>query len=88
VTAVYALVFSLLGLSSVLTVVRLVRGPGVLDRIVGLDVLVTLFAAGIAADAARREDGTGLPVLLAVALLGFVGSITAAHLVEEREGMR
>jgi multicomponent Na+:H+ antiporter subunit F len=88
VTAVYYVVFLLLGLSALLTVVRLVIGPGVLDRIVTLDVLVTLFAAGIAAEAARREDGTGLPVLLAVTLLAFVGSVTAAHLVEEREGMR
>ncbi|MCX2968255.1 MULTISPECIES: monovalent cation/H+ antiporter complex subunit F [Streptomyces] len=87
-TAVYAVTFALLGLAAVLTTVRLVRGPGVLDRIVSLDVLVTLLAAGIAVGIAVRSDGSGVPVLLAVALLAFVGSVTAAHLVERREGMR
>ncbi|MBW1603967.1 sodium:proton antiporter [Streptomyces sp. JJ66] len=87
-TVVYALTFALLGIAALLTTIRLVRGPGVLDRIVTLDVLVTLLAAGIAVGVAVREDGAGVPVLLAVALLAFVGSVTAAHLVEEREGMR
>ena len=87
-TVVHGLVLAVLAAAAVLVLVRLVRGPAVLDRIVALDVLVTLIVAGTAVGIAVREDATAIPVLAVIALLGFVGSITAAHLVEEREGMR
>lgn len=86
-SAVFAAVVALLGASGLLTLVRLVRGPGVLDRVVALDVLVTLIVAGIAVGIAARGQPVNVPLLVVLALLGFVGSVTAAHLVEEREDM-
>ncbi|MDT0342327.1 monovalent cation/H+ antiporter complex subunit F [Streptomyces litchfieldiae] len=85
---VYTVTAVLLSAAALLTVVRLVRGPSVLDRIVALDVLVTLIVTGIAVRVAAHDVGTSVPLLLVLALLGFIGSITAAHLVEEREDMR
>jgi len=40
--------------------------------------------AGIAVAAAATGDGSFLAVLVAVSLLGFVGSITVARFVERR----
>lgn len=74
--------------AALLTLFRLLRGPAALDRIVALDVLVTLVIAGAAVHTAARADPTPLPVLLVLALLAFIGSVAAAHLVEEREHMR
>ncbi|MCW2616231.1 MAG: hypothetical protein JWN08_3225 [Frankiales bacterium] len=76
----------LLGLvaAALLTLVRLVRGPSVPDRIVALDVLVQIVVAGIAVAAAVTRDGTYLAVLVAVSLLGFVGTVTVARFVERR----
>ncbi|RBM11717.1 MULTISPECIES: monovalent cation/H+ antiporter complex subunit F [Streptomyces] len=86
--AVFVLTVDLLAASALLTVVRIVRGPTVLDRIVALDVLVTLIVTAVAVGIARHDTGSSVPLLLVLTLLGFIGSITAAHLVEEREDMR
>ncbi|MEV1008804.1 monovalent cation/H+ antiporter complex subunit F [Streptomyces sp. NPDC049881] len=85
---VYAVALTLVSVAAGLTAVRLLRGPSTLDRIVALDVLVTLIVTGIAIDVAARDDLAAIPLLLVLALLGFIGSITAAHLVEQREDLR
>ena len=66
--------------------VRLVRGPSVPDRIVALDALLLVVVAGIAVGAAATGDGDFLAVLVAVSLLGFVGTVTVARFVERRGG--
>lgn len=73
-----------LGLAALLVLVRLVRGPSVPDRIVALDALLQVVVAGIAVAAAVTRDGTYLAVLVAVSLLGFVGTVTVARFVERR----
>ncbi|MDT0446974.1 MULTISPECIES: monovalent cation/H+ antiporter complex subunit F [unclassified Streptomyces] len=85
---VFALTLIMLSVSALLTLVRLVRGPSVLDRIVSLDVLVTLIVSALAVHVAANDAGRSVPLLLVLALLGFIGSVTAAHLVGEREDIR
>ncbi|MGI9001481.1 MAG: monovalent cation/H+ antiporter complex subunit F [Pseudonocardia sp.] len=85
---VFVLTLTLLGAAGGLTLVRLLRGPETLDRIVALDVLVVLIVAGTAVYVASFADGSNIPLLAAVALLGFVGSVTAARLAERRERHR
>lgn len=75
-----------LAVAAVLVLVRLVRGPSVPDRIVALDTLLQVVVAGIAVAAAMTRDGSFLAVLVAVALLGFVGTVTVARFVERRGG--
>jgi multicomponent Na+:H+ antiporter subunit F len=87
-TVVFIVVLALLCVAGALTVVRLLRGPGTLDRIVALDVFVVLIVAAAAVYIAIYRDGSNIPLLAAVALLGFVGSATATRLVERRERMR
>jgi len=84
VTAVLVVCFAGLGLAALLVLVRLVRGPSVPDRIVALDVLVQIVVAGIAVAAAVTRDGTYLSVLVAVSLLGFVGTVSVGRFVERR----
>ncbi len=83
-TAVVVTCFVGLAFAALLVLVRLVRGPSVPDRIVSLDVLLQLVIAGIAVAAAVRREGVYLSVLVAVALLGFVGTVTVARFVERR----
>ncbi|MFC5995230.1 monovalent cation/H+ antiporter complex subunit F [Pseudonocardia hispaniensis] len=87
-TAVFAVALGMLCLAGLLTLVRLLRGPGTLDRVAALDVLVILIVAATAIYVAIHRDGSNLPLLLAVALVGFVGSATAARLVERWERHR
>jgi multicomponent Na+:H+ antiporter subunit F len=85
VGAVFSVVLVMVGLSTALALYRLLRGPTTLDRIVALDVVLvlTLVAAGVYV--AYYRDGSNIPLLAAVALVGFVGSAAAARLAVRRE---
>ncbi|OEU96402.1 monovalent cation/H+ antiporter complex subunit F [Streptomyces oceani] len=85
---VVMIALALLCVAALLLVVRLVRGPRVLDRIIAVDGLVTQIVAGATAAVAIYGYTSVLPVLLVLALLGFSGSVAAGRLVEEREDMR
>lgn len=87
-TTVFVITFGLLGLAMLLTLVRLVRGPRTLDRILAIDVLVVLIVAGVAVEMGVSLRGMNISLLIAVALLGFVASICAVRLAENREEHR
>ena len=83
-TVVIAICMGGLSIAAVLCVIRLIAGPSVPDRIVALDALLYVVVSGIAVGAAMSQDGSFLAVLVAVALLGFVGTVTVARFVERR----
>lgn len=78
-TVVFAATFGLLSLGGLCTVVRLIRGPSTLDRILAVDVLLILIVSGIAVEAALRGVRANIALLLVVSLLAFVGTVTAAR---------
>jgi len=81
VTAVYWAAYLMLGAGALLTLVRLARGPSLLDRVVATDVLLVIISAGLAVYAALARDPTVVPVLVVVSLLAFVGSVSIARYV-------
>jgi multicomponent Na+:H+ antiporter subunit F len=81
VTVVYWLAFGLLGSGALLALVRLARGPSLLDRVVATDTLLVIIAAGLAVYAALARDPTLVPVLVVVSLLAFVGSVSVARYI-------
>ena len=85
-TTVVVVCLAGLTLTALLCLVRLVQGPSVPDRVVALDALLLVVVAGIAVGAAATGEGDFLGVLVAVALLGFVGTATVARFVERRGG--
>lgn len=87
-TVVFAITLGLLVLAGVLTLARLLLGPSTLDRILAVDVLVMLIAAGVAVELGISSSGANLALLVAVVLLGFVGSVAAVRLAERRESHR
>jgi multicomponent Na+:H+ antiporter subunit F len=84
VTVVYELTLALLVLAAALAVARLCAGPTELDQVVALDVLVVLIVAGVGVEVAWRREVWNLALLGSVALLGFLGSVAAARLLELR----
>jgi len=78
--------FALLGLAMLATVVRIVRGPTLADRILGLDT-ITILAIGIIGIFAFR---TGLhlyvDIAVGVALAGFLSTVAfARYLLSRRQ---
>lgn len=85
-TAVAVACYAGLALAAAAALYRLLAGPSVPDRIVALDALLSFVVMGIAVAAATTGDGSFLGVLVAAALLGFVGTSTVARFVERRGG--
>lgn len=83
-TVVAVLCYVGLSVAAVAALVRLCLGPSVPDRIVALDNLLYVVVLGIAVAAALTGSGAFLGVLIAVALLAFVGTATVARFVERR----
>jgi multicomponent Na+:H+ antiporter subunit F len=74
------------GVTVLLAVVRLVRGPSVADRVVALDLLSAVAVGIIAAWSVAAHDAVYLDVALLVALLAFLGTVAFAAYAEEGRG--
>nr|WP_173406144.1 monovalent cation/H+ antiporter complex subunit F [Actinotalea ferrariae] len=84
---VVAVCVALLAAAGVLALVRAERGPSMLDRSVALDILTSTLVGAVALEAAWARRTDGLPMLVALALVGFVGSVTIARFASvEPEG--
>ena len=75
----------LLSLTAVLALVRIVRGPSLLDRVVGSEVLLAVIVAAVGAEAAINQHATTLPVLVVLSLLGFAGSVSIVRFAAGEE---
>jgi multicomponent Na+:H+ antiporter subunit F len=80
-SVVAVIAYALLGGGALLALVRLALGPSLLDRVVATDTLLVIISAGLAVYAALARDPTVVPVLVVVALLAFVGSVSIARYV-------
>ncbi|MEV1147785.1 monovalent cation/H+ antiporter complex subunit F [Micromonospora sp. NPDC049799] len=75
-TAVLAVVLTgLFSVTALLALIRLYRGPSLLDRVVAADMLLATMVGAVGAEAAVNRHSTTLPVLVVLSLLGFVGSV-------------
>jgi multicomponent Na+:H+ antiporter subunit F len=81
VTVVAYVLYAFIGAGALLALVRLARGPSLLDRVVATDTLLVIISAGLAVYAALARDPTVVPVLVVVSLLAFVGSVSVARYV-------
>ncbi len=79
------LIMVVLGLDAVLALIRIVRGPSILDRAVASDVLLTEVMCVIGAEMAINGHTRNIPVLLIIAAVGVFGSIAVARFVARRD---
>lgn len=68
-----------LTVAALLALLRVAKGPTMLDRVVALDVLVAIVVIGLCVEAATNRHATTLPVIVVLALVGFVGSVSVAR---------
>ncbi|MBF0680916.1 MAG: cation:proton antiporter [Devosia sp.] len=69
----------LLGAALLVSIVRIIIGPTLADRVLGLDLLTVLALAFIGAIAVRTGLTLYLDIAIAVALLGFLATIAFAR---------
>lgn len=71
---------------AVLTMVAILRGPSVIDRMIGSDTLMTIAICVLSADMALRGHLDTLPVVLALASTASIGTIAVARFVSRGSG--
>lgn len=69
----------MLAVGASLAMIRVERGPSILDRAVALDIITNILMIGVALEAALNRRTDTVPVLAALALVGFVASVTIAR---------
>ncbi|GAA2172192.1 hypothetical protein GCM10009846_09160 [Agrococcus versicolor] len=74
----------LLAASAVMAIVRLVRGPSPIDRVIATDVLVAVVVGALAIEAAVSQHSYTVPVMLAISLVAFAGTVAMARFVAGR----
>ncbi len=83
----YLLYFILpvLSLSTILVFIRFLRGPNIADRVVSLDLLVTIGIGSIAVYSVLTEQVTFLDIAMVVALIGFLTTVAFSYYLEKRK---
>ncbi|MFI1463616.1 monovalent cation/H+ antiporter complex subunit F [Nocardia carnea] len=64
----------LLSAAALITGYRIIAGPGTLDRVVGIDSIIAMAICGLAVWAAYSRDTSVVPAIVALSLVGFLGS--------------
>lgn len=78
-TVVVAVAAALLLVGGACAVVRVERGPSMLDRTVAFDILVSALVAAGALYASLERRADIVPILAVLSLVGFVGSVVIAR---------
>jgi multicomponent Na+:H+ antiporter subunit F len=78
--------FVVLAAAAALFAYRLCAGPSLADRVIALNGLVVVGMGAIATHAAHTGVGSFLPTLVAVALVGPIGTGMTSRFIEGRRG--
>lgn len=78
-TVVYAICFIILLASAVMALTRIERGPSMFDRILGVDVTTAVLIGMVSVIAAATKRNDLVPVLVVLALVGFIGAVSIAR---------
>lgn len=70
---------ALLTAALIVAIIRLIIGPNSLDRVVSMDTIVAVAQCAIAVYIGISLDSTTAPVIVALALIGFLGSVSVAR---------
>lgn len=83
--ALLLIILAVFAAAAILAVIRIVRGPSILDRAVAADVLLTEVMCVLGAEMAINGHTRNIPVLLIIAAVGVFGSIAVARFVARRD---
>ena len=79
-------VLPVLGLAAALAAGRVLVGPSLADRVVGLELLATIGIGFAACAGVLANQSALLDVSLVLALVAFLGTLAFARVVARREG--
>lgn len=81
----YYIILPVLTLSLVLVFVRFLIGPSLSDRVVALDLLITIGIGIIAVYSIVSDQPTFLDIAMILALIAFLSTVAFSYYLEKRE---
>lgn len=75
---------ALLGAAALCAVVRVFRGPSVLDRVIAVDVTLLVVSSMLLVDMIARDHRDFVLFVIAGAMIGFLGAVAIARFVPVR----
>lgn len=78
-------ILPILTLSVLLVFVRIAKGPSVVDRVVALDVMITIGIGIITIYSIRQNQEVLLDVAIILALIAFLGTIAFSYYIEKQK---
>lgn len=79
---IVAAVYVLLGLTGALFLLRVLRGPTLSERVIGIDGALVTFMGTILVHAADTGRGSYLPVAVVLAMVSFISTSVVARYLE------
>lgn len=76
-------IFPILTLSVILVFIRLFKGPEVVDRVIALDLLITIGIAFITVYSIRAYQPLLLDVAMILALIAFLGTVAFSFYLDK-----
>ncbi|MEJ5960872.1 monovalent cation/H+ antiporter complex subunit F [Pedobacter immunditicola] len=78
------IIFPILTISVILIFIRLFKGPEVVDRVIALDLIITVGTALITAFSIRSGQAIFLDVAMILALIAFLGTIAFSFYLDKK----
>jgi len=78
------IVIAALTVTALAALVRIVRGPTILDRMIASDVLLTTLMLAVGADMALRGHTDAIPMMVAIGATAVLATIVVARYVRRR----
>lgn len=81
----FYVIMPMLSISALLVFIRFFKGPAVVDRVIALDLLITIGIGIIATYSIITKHSTFLDVAMILALIAFLGTVAFSYYLEKRE---
>ena len=75
---------TILSIAAFLTIIRLIKGPSILERVIATDVLLLIVSAALCIEMTVNKHTNNLVFVVLACLVGFIGSVTVARFVTDR----
>jgi multicomponent Na+:H+ antiporter subunit F len=84
-TVLIAVIAVIFAVAALLAIIRMIKGPSILDRAIASDVLLSEVLCILGAEAVINQHMYTLPIMLMISATGILGTVAVARFVALRD---
>ena len=81
----YLIIGAILVISVALALIRIIRGPSIIDRVVASDVMLATILIGLVFEMVVNKHTSTMPIVLVVSMFGITGTIAVARFMSRKD---